>query len=343
MLNITLFSNFLFARGKNGAICVILSILVIMVSSVDFDHNAFAENKTVVIPNGAANPNFDTPTTEWFVPSVITIQAGDTITWVNKDKEIHNITSGKGITRIEFATTNHIGTPDDLFESGSFKPGQSWSHTFTTSGIYHYFCSIHPWMNGAIVVNQQIPQVPTDGAGNLITKWPVVEKTLDGQYEADLSWEPHVILTGEKITFIFQFYDGVTEQLIESGVPYKFVIIQNGKELLRTDGHTQIGGDYNYLVFKDPGSATFRFQNVGSGNSFVEFSSLVYQNPNATNTEIPVIQPARNIALGQELIVVLIGPPIVIFAVVILYAKGLLSRDKDKNAREKTEEKRSPI
>lgn len=323
---------------------LLLSLSIVAVLFFTCQVQAFAENRTVVIPNGAANPNFDTPTTEWFSPSVITVQTGDTITWTNKDNEVHNITSGKGITRLQFVTSSDVGTPDGLFASGPFKPGQSWSYTFTKPGIYHYFCSIHPWMNGAVVVSQQAPTLPTDAGGQPITKWPIEEKTLDGQYEVDLSWEPHVILTDKKITLVYQIYNGITGRIIESGVPYTIAIVQNGQELFRTEGATQIGGDYKYFVFKEPGLATFRFQNVGGGNSFVEFSTLVYQNPNATNSQIPIIQPARNIVFGQELVIILVGPPIVIALVTLLSAKGILRRG---HAKEKSGidhgEKRSPV
>ena len=30
--------------------------------------------------------------------------------------------------------------------------GQSFSHTFDTEGTYDYFCEVHPWMQGAVVV-----------------------------------------------------------------------------------------------------------------------------------------------------------------------------------------------
>lgn len=307
-------------------------------------HPAAAENRTVTIPEGAANPNFDTPTTEWFSPSVVTVHAGDTITWVNKDKEIHNITSGKGISRLQFVTTSNVGTPDGLFSSGPFKPGESWSHTFTKPGIYHYFCSIHPWMNGAVVVNEQIPTVPTDATGQPIAKWPVEQTTLDGLYEVDLAWEPHVILTGEKITLVYQIYNGVTGRIIESGVPYTLIIIQNGNVLFRTNGGTQIGGDYKFFAFSDPGMATFRFQNIGGGNSFSDFSTLVYQNPNGTNTQVPIIQPARNIVFGQELAIALVAPAVGAMLITFLSAKGLLRLGRKKKAdRAGGAERRSPV
>lgn len=303
---------------------------------------AFAQNMTVIIPFGAGNPSFDTPTQEWFSPSVVTIRSGDTVTWTNNDTEIHNVASGKGITRFQFVTTHDLGTPDGLFSSGSFKPKQSWSYTFTKPGTYYYFCSIHPWMNGAVVVNEKIPQVPTDGAGNPITRWPVVAYTLDRKYEADMGWEPHVILTGEKVVFVFQFYDS-TGSLILRGTPYDFVIVQNGQEVFRTSGQTGTGGDYKYFVFKNPGTATFMLENIGGSGFSTEYSTNVYQNPNETQTNLPVIQPARNIILGQEFALVLVGPPVVIIIVTILWAKGLIRGLGTKKKITKKEEKRSPL
>lgn len=334
------YSNFI---PKSWTILVVCLSIFIALLAGESNQSAFAENKTVIIPMGAANPNFDTPTLQWFAPSVITVKEGDTVTWVNNDTEIHTITSGKGITRAQFATSNSIGTPDGLFASEPFKPGESWSYTFTKAGIFHYYCSIHPWMNGAVVVSQNVPETPTDAAGNPITTWPIVGYTLYRQYEADIAWDPHVILTGEKITFPFNFYDPNTSKILV-GTPYDFVIIQNGKELLRSSGVSGTAGDYRVFVFKDSGTVFFKLENIGNNPAAsAEYSTIVYQNPNATNANIPIIQPARNIELGTELWIILITPPIAIFIFVILHSKGLLSKDKHKKPEKEFEDNRSPV
>jgi plastocyanin len=70
-----------------------------------------------------------------------TIKAGTTITFINDDNDhAHNIVSG---TRT---------APTQAFFSGLLQPGQRWQYTFTTPGIYPYFCSIHPDMDGVIIV-----------------------------------------------------------------------------------------------------------------------------------------------------------------------------------------------
>jgi LPXTG-motif cell wall-anchored protein len=70
-----------------------------------------------------------------FSPGSITIQQGDTITWVNNGKQPHTATASNG-----------------SFDTGTLKPGASASHTFSTAGTFAYICSIHPFMHGTVVV-----------------------------------------------------------------------------------------------------------------------------------------------------------------------------------------------
>ncbi len=71
-----------------------------------------------------------------FAPSSITVTAGTTITWINKDPVMHDVTSDS-----------------DLFSSGSMQANASFSFKFTTAGTYTYHCTIHPTMTGKVIVN----------------------------------------------------------------------------------------------------------------------------------------------------------------------------------------------
>lgn len=320
-------------KNSHSLLFITLGIFFLVIIS---NNQAFAENKTATIPMGASNPNLDTPTKYWFDPPIISASVGDTITWTNKDNEIHNIVSGKGPGRYE-AVNGHPGIPDGYFSSGTFKPGESWSFTFNKIGTFTYYCSIHPWMEGAVVVGQSIPDIAIDSAGNSITKWPEIRYTDDKKFESDLSWEPHVVLTGEKITFIYQFYDPKTSSVIPY-TNYEFVITQNSTELFRTPGTTQLGGDYKYFVFKEPGPVEFKFEKIGDTNLSTEFSTIVYKNPNETMNTV-VVQPARNIHLSQEVTFLYVLPPIGIVVFVVIWAsKGKWQRNKTEQT-----EKRTPI
>ena len=71
-----------------------------------------------------------------FNPPTLTVKAGTTITWTNKDDIPHGIASANNA----FSRSKALDTDD------------SFSFTFTTPGTYQYFCYIHPHMTGTIVV-----------------------------------------------------------------------------------------------------------------------------------------------------------------------------------------------
>ncbi len=68
-----------------------------------------------------------------FAPSPFTVAPGTTVTWKNEDSMIHQVGSGD-------------------FVSPPLAQGEIFSYTFFEPGVYDYFCPIHPFMKGAIVV-----------------------------------------------------------------------------------------------------------------------------------------------------------------------------------------------
>ena len=70
-----------------------------------------------------------------FGPTSITVSAGSTVTWTNKDDEPHTVVSDSG-----------------LFRSAALDTNESFSFRFDKPGTYRYACSIHPRMVGTIVV-----------------------------------------------------------------------------------------------------------------------------------------------------------------------------------------------
>ena len=85
------------------------------------------------------------------LPRQVTIHTNHTIRWINQDTEAHTVTGGVG-AGIESLMNNKRRTSNGIFDSGLFKTGESWIHTFTNPGTYTYFCTIHPWMEGVVSV-----------------------------------------------------------------------------------------------------------------------------------------------------------------------------------------------
>lgn len=297
--------------------------------------NAYTEEFQVSIPFGAYDPSFETPVDNWYESPVVYIQEGDTVTWINNDRESHTITSGIGPGRFGWMSGHKFGEPDGHFASERILPGESWAFTFSKEGLYNYFCTIHPWMEGVVFVGKSIPNYPHDVEGNKIEKFPVLADTIDGLIELDLTWEPNVIMTHEKTSFIYQTYDSQTNSNLDK-MKYDFIIIQNGQEVFRDKGLTGIGGDYRNFIFEKPGPVEIRFENIESGGtsgkeSFarlpmtdpslrtVVFSTMVYDNPEKQSHHEIVVQPAKRVELQYELLIAIITVPGALAVVVVLY------------------------
>ncbi len=109
---------------------------------VPSDTSTSSEVISVNIPAGTSVPGCE-EARKCYIPSEITIDVGYTIEWVNYDPEAHTVTS-----------KTLDGGPSGEFDSGLFSYGKKFSHTFDKSGEFYYFCTIHPWMDGIVIVEE---------------------------------------------------------------------------------------------------------------------------------------------------------------------------------------------
>lgn len=113
---------------------LIISAITIGAYAAENSPTSASSSVTVLIVPGASKSN--NPAGH-FSPQNITVVIGvnNTVVWVNHDYSIHTITSRNGI-----------------FGSGLLNTGDKWSYTFRTAGNFSYYCSIHPYMIGTVVV-----------------------------------------------------------------------------------------------------------------------------------------------------------------------------------------------
>ena len=72
-----------------------------------------------------------------FGPVTLTVPAGTTVTWTNRDDIPHTV----------------VSTDDPkTFKSKVLDTDEKFSFTFNKPGTYSYFCSIHPKMTGKVIV-----------------------------------------------------------------------------------------------------------------------------------------------------------------------------------------------
>jgi len=80
-----------------------------------------------------------------FSPRILTVSKGTTVTWTNQDPTPHQIINDPGGSGFNPG----LG---QIFESGPLGTGESYSFTFTSTGLFPYRCAIHPAMEGQIIV-----------------------------------------------------------------------------------------------------------------------------------------------------------------------------------------------
>ena len=73
-----------------------------------------------------------------FTPATITVSAGTTIKWTNKDVAAHTVTNDSGEA--------------EIFDSGSMANGATFSRQFNNTGSFKYHCTFHAGMKATVVV-----------------------------------------------------------------------------------------------------------------------------------------------------------------------------------------------
>jgi len=126
-----------------------LFVLLTVFSIIAITPSAFAAHgeggmsATVTNAPGSSTPGCE-ETDSCFIPSTVVITVGGTVTWDNTDNAAHTSSSGTA-----------ADGPDGVFDSSLIMAGGSYSHTFDTAGTFDYFCMVHPWMTGTVIVEAE--------------------------------------------------------------------------------------------------------------------------------------------------------------------------------------------
>ena len=105
---------------------------------------------------------------------------------------------------------------------------------------------------------------------------PLVAYTKSEDFKLNLSWDPLIIEPGINTNFVFTIRDGKTSEPLRNS-DYTFIIIQNGKEIHRTSGTAQIGGDFEKFTFAEDqtGPMIIKFENIRNTGQETEFRIVV--------------------------------------------------------------------
>ena len=196
---------------------------------------AFAEEIKIENGRGSSQPGCEI-TNLCFVPAIATANVGDKIIFLNGDNAPHTSTSG----------TPESG-PDGIWDSGLQQPGVDFVFMATTTGTYNYFCMVHPWMAGQLVISENNSEESIDKNSNLGTSIDKTESMIYGDVTPEISKkDPGAvnevftnIVTNDAIkdsplTIEVEFIE--SDGFVINHVNYDIVVSQNGKVILADDG-----------------------------------------------------------------------------------------------------------
>ena len=129
---------------KSGILGLIIGVatVLIIVSAVGENTDSQVSEIKIVEESGFSQSCAET---DCYTPSVLTIKSGTVVTMTNTDETgVHTFTSG--------TVDEQTPISDGIFDSNILMVGDSYDRKFSQKGTYDYYCTLHTWMTGQIIV-----------------------------------------------------------------------------------------------------------------------------------------------------------------------------------------------
>ena len=139
-----------------------LLVLMSVVSVIAIAPSAFADHHVEIVTNAPGSENNSSPCQDdntCFIPNPVIISIGGAVTWDNTEgTAAHTASYGEDMS-----------SPDvgSVWDSSLIMAGQSYTTpagTFDVAGSYSYFCMVHPWMQGIVIVQDTAAADAADAA-----------------------------------------------------------------------------------------------------------------------------------------------------------------------------------
>ena len=133
---------------KSGILGLIIGVATVLIIASAVGENANSQVSEIgIVEESGFSQDCAVPMggNGCYAPSVLTIKSGTVVTMTNTDSTgVHTFTSGTidGQTPIS----------DGIFDSNILMVGDSYERKFSLKGTYDYYCTLHTWMTGQIIV-----------------------------------------------------------------------------------------------------------------------------------------------------------------------------------------------
>jgi len=223
---------------KTKAICSFFVLFAIVAGMITISPAAFADAPDKPHNIETADNDLNTPVGEesclqteagCYTPNPTTVTVGHTVTMTNTDgTNTHTFTSG--------TVDGFAPTPSDVFDSGALNVGESFDYLADTEGEFPYYCSLHVWMQGTLIVQaaaeeemQMDEKVTMEDEVTMeeTVEEEAMEETVEEEVELTVTITESAMGDGTHVNLEFS----------EIHVNYEMIGMQNDEEIFTIPGH----------------------------------------------------------------------------------------------------------
>ena len=239
---------------KTKAISSFFVLFAIAAGIVAMTPAAFADHSEVTVVPAAGSGSLGCDEVEYgcYIPGIATVDLGGVVIFSNTDSAAHTFSAGTA-----------AAGPTGEFDTSMVMAGNSYEWTADVLGEIPYFCMVHPWMTGLIVVQEVEAEEHTDEHAD-----EVAEVHMEGTATATgmlsdgttVSIWTSTPTAGEAMEISIEF-EGAEH------VNHDMMITQSGEEVLNDEAaHHHDGKGVHTtapLSSSDPVDITITFQGYG--------------------------------------------------------------------------------
>ena len=239
---------------KTKAISSFFVLFAIAAGIVAMTPAAFADHSEVTVVPAAGSGSLGCDEVEYgcYIPGIATVDLGGVVIFSNTDSAAHTFSAGTA-----------AAGPTGEFDTSMVMAGNSYEWTADVLGEIPYFCMVHPWMTGLIVVQEVEAEEHTDEHAD-----EVAEVHMEGTATATgmlsdgttVSIWTSTPTAGEAMEISIEFEDA-------EHVNHDMMVDQSGEEVLNDEGaHHHDGKGVHTtapLSSSDPVDITITFQGYG--------------------------------------------------------------------------------
>ena len=239
---------------KTKAISSFFVLFAIAAGIVAMTPVAFADHSEVTVVPAAGSGSLGCDEVEYgcYIPGIATVDLGGVVIFSNTDSAAHTFSAGTA-----------AAGPTGEFDTSMVMAGNSYEWTADVLGEIPYFCMVHPWMTGLIVVQEVEAEEHTDEHAD-----EVAEVHMEGTATATgmlsdgttVSIWTSTPTAGEAMEISIEFEDA-------EHVNHDMMVTQGGEEVLNDEAaHHHDGKGVHTtapLSSSDPVDITITFQGYG--------------------------------------------------------------------------------